>query len=281
MKPKVLAHNFTGKSLTLVYLDQHGKAQTKIADNTHLNWKYLEKAARAKDFLRMVKFIDVASTVNTLLRGKFTVAGGKVYRGKEEAHGYLFERIVQFLRDGGDWQRLLKFADNLYSNPDQKAHADLYKFLEHGNFPITKDGCFLAYKGVQNDYFSIHAGNIKLIQGRVENGKVYNAPGEVIEADRTQVDPDPNKTCSFGLHAGSYSYADGYKGSGKLVIVKVNPRDVVSIPADESSRKLRASKYKVIAEDGQPLNEADMDYEERAELKRHSVRGPDGKFSKA
>lgn len=282
MKAKILAHNFTGKSLTIVFTDDQGKTHTKIADSSHLNWKPLEAAFRAGKLDKVIQLIDVTSTIKALSGGKFTISGGKVYRNGQEAHGYLFERLLGFLKDGGgEYKRLLLFADNLYANPDQKTHQDLYKFLENGGFPITKDGCFLAYKGVQSDFYSRTAGKLKLLKGTTNaEGKILNAPGEEIEVDRTEVNPDPNQTCSYGLHAGSYNYANNFKNGGKLVIVKVNPRDVVAIPVDESHQKLRTAKYKVVAEEGGPLDDGDMEAEEKIEG-RHAVRGPNGKFTKA
>ncbi len=122
------------------------------------------------------------------------------------------------------------------------------QFLEYKELPITEDGCFLAYKGVQTDYFS-SSGNVntKVIQGTVNSsGQIFNGVGEVIEVRRRDVDDDRNKHCSHGLHCGSLDYARGF--ASKLVVVKVNPADVVSVPNDCSCQKCRVSKYEVISD---------------------------------
>ena len=53
--------------------------------------------------------------------------------------------------------------------------------------------------------------------------------------------------CSYGFHAGTYDYAKGYAHSGgNLMIVEIDPSDVVSVPRDCDCQKLRTSKYKVV-----------------------------------
>ena len=56
---------------------------------------------------------------------------------------------------------------------------------------------------------------------------------------------DPSAGCAQGLHAGSYDYAKQY-ASGVLLLVKINPRDVVSVPTDSDWAKIRTSRYEVV-----------------------------------
>jgi len=280
-KTKIISHNYTGKSLAVVFLDAEGKIRSKIADASHANWKQLEKAYKAQDMNKVVELIDITNSINRVSNGEFVVKNGHVYRGDEVVTGYLFDRILFFVREGLPFKRLLTFAKNLWANPSTKARTDLYKFLEHGNFPITEDGCFIAYKGVQQDYYSITAGKLKLIRGKTnEKGQIYNGIGEVIEVERSAVNPNENETCSHGLHAGSFKYANEFKSGGRLVLVKINPKDVVSVPTDCSCQKLRACLYEVIGEEGNgvPLDDADMEVENK--LRYHNVRDSKGRFTK-
>ncbi len=250
MKITVLSHIYTGKSLALVYQDASG-LHSKVVEASHVNWKQVEKAYKAQDLAKVVELIDVAKAINSRFQGQFVVKDGAVHYNGEQVHGYIFDRIIFFLQSGLPYQRLLKFAQNLYSNPSEKARNELFKFLEHKNMPITDDGCFMAYKGVQSDFWSITGGDIKIIKGKVDaSGRVFNGIGEEIECERTDVDSDASHGCAKGLHVGSFEYANGFKGSGKLVIVKVNPRDVVSVPNDCSCQKLRSCRYEVLAENG-------------------------------
>jgi hypothetical protein len=283
----ILSHNFTGNSLVLVFKSKVGKIVTSIVDKSHVNWLAVLKAYKAGQLNKVADLIDVSRAIQTKSNGKFAVKNGSVYRGDEKLSGYLVERILFFLREGLEYTRLLKFAENLYQNPSQETVTDLYKFLEHGNFPITNDGCFLAYKGVQSDFYSITGGTLKLIKGSTNlDGRIYNGVGEVIEVDRTSVNPNRDQTCSYGLHAGSHSYASDFGKNGKLVIVKINPKDVVSIPTDCNQQKLRTCKYEVIAEENAALDEArdrNFDVKKKVAVKSgsHSKRGPNGRFISA
>jgi hypothetical protein len=61
---------------------------------------------------------------------------------------------------------------------------------------------------------------------------------------RDRVTFDPNNGCSFGLHVGTFSYANSY---GSTVLeVHVNPRDVVSVPTDCQDQKMRTCRYEVV-----------------------------------
>ena len=112
----------------------------------------------------------------------------------------------------------------------------------------------MAYKGVQGDYYSKTAGSIIVIKGKVVNGKIYNGIGEEIEVERNGVCDDRNQACSSGLHAGSVTYATNFGRGGHVVIVEINPIDVVSVPDDCSCQKLRACRYKVVGEYEVPLD---------------------------
>jgi hypothetical protein len=86
---------------------------------------------------------------------------------------------------------------------------------------------------------------------------------------RNKVDDNKDVGCSKGLHAGTLEYASGYAcDNDKLVLVEIDPADVVSIPTDCEFQKLRTCKYKVVAEYERPLTEAvypshyDTDYDD-------------------
>jgi hypothetical protein len=170
------------------------------------------------------------------------------YKG-EDVHGVIVERILQFRDQGADMTPLVKFLAKLMLNPSKRAVDELYKFLEHKNLPVTENGNFLAYKGVTSDYWSISRGRVKLLKGRAnDSGQIFNGVGEEIQIPRNQVDDNKENHCSYGLHAGSLEYADGFRGSGKLMIVEIDPADVVSIPSDCNCQKLRTCRYKVVGE---------------------------------
>ena len=82
-----------------------------------------------------------------------------------------------------------------------------------------------------------------------------NSVGKIVEMERNEVDDDKDRTCSTGLHFCSESYLNSFGGE-RTVIVKINPRDVVSIPSDYNDSKGRACRYEVIGELGVDPEEA-------------------------
>jgi hypothetical protein len=253
-KIQLISHIFTGNSLTVVYM-VNGKVQPpKVVDSSHVNWKPVMAAFKLKDYSKVAELMDVAGAIKKLSGGKFEVLNGAVYYGGEKVHGHLFDRILLYVREGLEYAHLIKFAENLFANTSAHVKVDLFKFLEYGHMPITPDGCFLSYKGVQSDFYSVQSGSQIPLQGKVQNGKILNAIGAVIEVRRSDVNEDRSQCSSYGLHVGSHNYAKGHAGhAGKLLVVKVNPRDVVAVPVD--GEKLRVVKYEVFAEsNGLPLD---------------------------
>jgi hypothetical protein len=120
-------------------------------------------------------------------------------------------------------------------NPSRRAVNELYAFLEHKNMPLTPDGNFLAYKGVRSDFTDWHS------------GQFTNKVGDVNEMPRRNVCDNANIGCSDGFHAGSLDYARHYGNGGHLMVVEIDPADVVSVPLDCDQQKLRTSKYKVVS----------------------------------
>ena len=165
------------------------------------------------------------------------VKDGNLYVFGDPVHSTLTTRVLSFLEHGLDCVHLFKFILKLNLNPSKRAVDELYTFLEHRALPITDNGNFLAYKAVRADYTDKHS------------GKFLNTVDSVLEMPRNKVDDDKNVGCSYGFHAGTVEYAkDFLGGQGHLMIVEINPADVVSIPTDCQFQKLRTCKYKVVGE---------------------------------
>ena len=165
------------------------------------------------------------------------VKDGNLYVFDEPVHSTLANRVLSFLEAGLDCVHLFKFILKLNRNPSKRAVDELYTFLEHRALPITDNGNFLAYKAVREDYTDKYT------------GKFLNTIDAVLEMPRNKVDDDKNVGCSYGFHAGTVEYAKDFMGrEGHLMIVEINPADVVSIPTDCQFQKLRTSKYKVVGE---------------------------------
>ena len=165
------------------------------------------------------------------------VKDGNLYVFGEPVHSTLATRVLSFLEHGLNCVHLFKFILKLNLNPSKRAVDELYTFLDHENLPITDNGNFIAYKAVRSDYYDKYSGTF------------LNTVGNVLEMPRNKVDDDKNIGCSHGLHAGTIEYAKNYMDrDGHLVLVEINPADVVSIPTDCNFQKLRTCKYKVVDE---------------------------------
>lgn len=160
------------------------------------------------------------------------------YKGKS-MHSSLATRVIDMVREGFDAAPMVMFMENLMNNPSHRAVMELYGFLETNSLPITSDGHFLAYKRVRSDYRDIYTGTID------------NSVGQVVEMERWEVDDDKGRTCSHGLHFCSKEYLKYFgRHNDPIMILKINPADVVSIPVDYNNTKGRCCRYEVIAQLG-------------------------------
>ena len=202
---------------------------------THITYGKVLAAIKANDWDTVKEVIDPKQVVLEYGQGNVSVPGEKLMWKGVELHNSLSRRVIQMLQDGFPIEPMVAFMDNLYANPSYRAVNELYGFLEKNSLPITPDGCFLAYKKVRNDYLDVHSGTMD------------NSVGKEVAMERNQVDDDKDRTCSSGLHFCSRDYLNHF-GGDRIVIVKINPRDVVSIPSDYNDSKGRACKYEVVDE---------------------------------
>lgn len=168
----------------------------------------------------------------------------------DPVHSSLAQTIIRLSSqdESGDPTKLIKFLENLMNNPSEHSRDQLYDWIAPRNITITQDGHFLAYKGLREDFTSINSG-----PGIVNNveftGDTHldNSPGNIVEFPRTKVVANSSIGCAVGLHAGTHRYASSF-AQGRLVLVKINPRDVVSVPTDCDAQKLRVCRYEVLEE---------------------------------
>lgn len=191
---------------------------------------------------RMQDIPDLADVSAKFSKEGFEVRNGAVVTPTGEAlPSELNARVLEFHREGLPFKHLVKFWENLKQNPSFRSREQLFKFLEHNGHPLTEDGCFIAYRGVTEDFKDKHTRTFD------------NSPGAICEMPREQVDDDPTRTCSAGLHVAAWGYASNW--SGTRVEVKVNPKDVVAVPVDYNGEKMRVCKFEVIQVCEKPLED--------------------------
>lgn len=184
---------------------------------------------------------NVKQALERLSEGSIVVEDGVVTCNGFPINNGMSDRLLQMMEDGAEGvETFARFFSSLMEVQDARVIEELYAFLKHSDIKLNDDGSFEGYKAVQSDFTDKHTGTLS------------NAPGEVVTMPRSMVDSDANRTCSTGLHVGSHEYASsfGSRSSDKIVLVKVWPQDVVSVPNDYNGQKLRACKYEVLKEVG-------------------------------
>ena len=197
-------------------------------------------------------------------RGNVTIHGDTLFWKGEVLHSSLSRRMLSMLREGFSIEPLVLFMENLQENPSKRSVDELYGFLEKNDLPITPDGHFLAYKKVRGNFMDVHSNTVLnapayLLTDEQRASMPLNQPNgvvtelvngaTVVHMPRNRVDDEAQRVCSTGLHFCSRSYLSSFGGE-KTLIVKVNPRDVVSVPVDHDQAKARASRYEIVAELG-------------------------------
>jgi hypothetical protein len=213
--------------------------------STHITYQKVLDAIKAHDWETVKDTIEPKKVVLNYGAGNVSVQGETLFWKGTEMHNALSKRMIQMLQEGFPVEPLVNFMENLHANPSFRAVNELYGFLEKNSLPITPDGYFLAYKKVRDDYMDIHSGTFN------------NSVGMICEMERNTVDDNQNNTCSTGLHFCSQEYLPSFGGStSRVMILKINPADVVSIPTDYNNSKGRACRYEVIGELGVEVEEA-------------------------
>lgn len=193
----------------------------------------------------------------------------------------LSKKLAQALGEDPDNEEriraMVRFLIRAKENPSLPDSDKLYRWIFSEKLTLTPDGHFLGYKSVaktpksggqeiklpngdreREEYaFTMHDGDVfwsHFSGGGITNGvefpgQVPQWVGSVVEMPRDKVDSRGHVECSVGLHVGTYGYASQFYDSEdrQLLLVKVDPRDVVSVP-DYDFTKLRACRYTVVGE---------------------------------
>ena len=212
----------------------------------HPNYNKIIDSIKAGEFNKIENLVNVAKAVSQYTGNRVKIENGQIFYAGFVVHNTLTDRIIKMMTEGFKFDHMVKFLENLMQNPSARAVSETYWFLENYGLPITEDGCFLAYKAVRSDYTDIYS------------GKFLNSVGSVVSMPRNMVDDNYGIDCSKGLHVGALDYVVGYghfvKGEvrsangNRLLIVKINPKDVVSVPKYEGHTKMRVCEYTVASE---------------------------------
>jgi len=214
------------------------KGKTHTVRNDHQNFYALRLALKHARWADVPELLSVRETFNRKGSGRVVLdEDGEVVLDGHPLHSSLATRIMQMFKEGHGVGPMIAFYNNLLANPSKASIKELYDFLTKNKLPITEDGHFLAYKKIDTDWKDFYTHSID------------NSIGALVTMPRPQVNDDRHQTCSVGLHFCSLEYLPAYHGgSGRVVVVKINPANVVSIPTDYNNAKGRCCEYLVVRE---------------------------------
>lgn len=251
---------------------QIAEAAAKLSRGTIKHEDLLEIVVNAVEENSPAVLSKMLSDVTEAISSRIQLVDNAVLKiNDREITGTLAEHIMAMVRsrradkdsvNSETWMSLINFTESLFDNVSESVRDQLYSWMQYqirnGRLTLTPEGKFLGYKGVKADFGSIHSGP-GIVNGVPANGHLDNTPGNVIEMARDAVDDDRTRTCSTGLHVGSYDYAKSF-AQGKVVLVEVDPRDVVSVPDDYNGQKIRACKYRVVDSVKNELTDFSVDF---------------------
>lgn len=225
---------YTGDSITLIINNE----PYILKKGSHPLFDKVCELVKSEAWDEIEKLLDIKKAIHEFSDGRVVVKGDKVHFDGSVLHNALTKRILSMIQEGFNVQPLVNFLMNLNKNPSKTAVNELYEFLECNDLPVTEDGHFLAYKKVTAEFKDIYTGEID------------NSVGARPSMKRNEVDDERHRTCSTGLHFCSYNYLPHFGSNNpehtQVVIVKINPKDVVSIPSDYNNAKGRCCEYEVI-----------------------------------
>jgi len=216
-----------------------------VADNNHPSFNAIVELLLAGDEESAAKLYDVSDAANEKfeeITTRVSIKNGRIYYDHEEVDSSLSEQIIRFMQNDEDFYPLVNFYERIQRNPDPYSREQIYRWLRTHRFTITEDGTILGYKGVNSDLTSIHSGTA-IVDGETLKGNIPNKLDSVVTMPRSEIDSNPDVACSWGLHVGTYDYANSF--GSKTLLVEVDPQDIVSVPSDANDEKMRVCRYLV------------------------------------
>lgn len=247
-----LAKDSKGTSLTLIFSD----GKTHLVSEKHPNFSQVLEAAQddsvpEEEVMRLANLVALVGDRLTRLSERVSIVGNNVLFDGDPIRSEIADHIVRMVRESDErgWQSLVSFLEKVQTNPNEHSRESLYSWIAGRNFTLTQDGDLIAYKGVKIDEDGVSRSishGTAMVNGVVHQGAIPNPDGAVVEMPRSEVQHDTAVGCSTGLHAGTWEYASGF-AQGRVLTVRINPRDVVSVPTDCEAQKMRVSRYEVLS----------------------------------
>lgn len=194
----------------------------------------------------------------------------------------LVDEVQSYLDQNKDISPLKNFWLWAQLNPNPVSRTSLYDFVKHNNLKLTQNGMIVTYRNMKFKCFESLEELVKyltrainMVQAnpyqwmdingqKVQPGDFIAKPERYLDIEmtdqhtrtmsyrigvpasisRSECDPNPENTCSRGLHVGSQEFlSNGYYGDGGISIrCLVNPMHVVACAKNEFG-KLRVCEF--------------------------------------
>lgn len=230
-----IPHVITSAKSLHVFID----SKQLVFTTAHPNYKAAMAAFKDGNETELLKLHDIPKVVSSFGKdGVIEVKDGEVYYSGEPLRNTFTRKILQFISEGLPYTGMLKFLEKLYKNPAKHVLDQLPEYVDRYGIALTDEGDMLMYKRVREDWTDFHTSTIS------------NVVGAEISMPRNKVDDNVDSACSAGLHCGAMDYVAQFNSghTGHIVVVRVDPGDVVCIPRDHEWAKVRVCRYKVICE---------------------------------
>lgn len=200
-------------------------------------FKQLHRALKREQWSRVPKLVSLTAQLAERMHGKVDVnAEGVFYKG-QKVDNSLSAKILELIEHEKPVSGWLRFMDNLYQQGDVNTVNRVYDWINSGRYAITSDGCIVGYKVVDKNYKDKHTHTVD------------NHIGARPLMARSAVDPNEYVECSRGYHVCVRGYIRGFYSAGDhIMVVKVNPADVVASPVNFGNQKFRCWTYEVFEE---------------------------------
>jgi hypothetical protein len=251
-----------------------------VANSDNPNWHKIVQKVISDDADGLADLFSPAKAVENNFKAvteRVSVQGSTILFDGDPVDNALTKQIIRFLDEGvEDWKPLVAFMEKVQQNPEQHSREQLYEWLSRHDFAIDDEGNIVAYKSVYRlpggGYKSYASGTAWVNGIEHKNKQIPQNVGDIVTMPRSEVAFDPSQACSAGLHVASHNYASNFLAGEALLHVRVNPRDVVSVPTDSHWEKVRVCRYEIIGE-GEKVESASYSGRHRPAVDADDVTG--------
>lgn len=258
-----------------------GGGQTLTARDSHPNFKKIVSFIMSGKYQDAEKLFSITEFVKTATSNKITIKNNGVYYLNIQLHNAVCNKILDFVAQGLDVNPWLKFLEKLLENPSKYIYNNLYSFMEQYKLSIDDHGDIYALKAVK---YNLKSKWTDLVQYVV--GETYSEPRVLLTDDQN------DSYCGKGLWFGHEKFVFDYGSENDhVLVVKVNPKDVIAIPSLSSYQKMAACAITPILDLGEISNAKDnftfssnyvnkVNYDGKAIVTKGPKRDKNGRFCK-